>query len=451
MNTLEDDLRSMYSHRADAMQTPVVAADSLRRAPLGEPRSGARLIALSAAALLVIAGGAALVVRQSADVSPADEPADASPIPEATVSVPTMSDVTAPRFVPSVPDGWVLLDVTASESPGDWGDRSAIYTRADPAARLELHHNPDNLAETANTNAFALGDRYGSWNRVSTGDHVGVSFDIVIDGEYVMVQGVNVDADSATVESLAQAITLSADGVPVLDPSTGFTLEAAGVGASSSQSLGYRYGRADEPGALWGVYAEAAPDLLDASLRTGAVFSDPVDVNGQRYWTSPGGTVSWTTGHTRYQLDAADPLDLIGLAQSLRPSTDTEIRQLAATIGAEAQLTASSTIELGTELTLELRTQGDLRFVCLDDTHSRACRFDSGENANDGHSSGYPTSLLLGDNWYIISTDTQNAPPSTAATTTSNGKRISLIATDTNAVRVTTGTDSWADLDRPIF
>jgi len=448
MNTLEDDLRSMYSQHASAMRTPTVTADSLGHAPVGDRRFGARLVALSAAALLVVAGGAALVVRQSADVSPADEPSGAIPVPEVTVSAPVVSGVPAPRFVPSVPDGWVLLDVTAGVGPGDWGERSATYTGGEPAARLELHHNPNSSLDAANTNPFALADRYGSWSQVSSRDRVGVLFDVIIGGKYVVVQGVNVDANATTVEALAQAITLSADGVPVLDPSTGFTLEAAGVGASTSQSLGYRYGRTDDPDALIGVYAEAAPDLLDAALQAGVVFSDPVDINGQRYWTSPDGTsVSWTTGNTRYNLDTVAPLDLIGLAQSLRPSNDTEIRQLAASIGTDAQLEAASTIEVGAELTLETRMQGALRFVCLDNTNDRACRFDS---ADGDQTPEHPTSILLGDDWYVISTDTQAAPLSSAATTTFDGKRVSLVTAGLDQVRVNTGPNSWTDLQRPI-
>lgn len=442
MKNLEDDLRAMYRTQASAMQTPDVELGSVRQSPTGRARTGARVVALSAAAVLALAAGAALLMRQTTRVPLTDDS-------RVTESKPAASDVQAPRFVPTVPDGWVLLDVSAGEGHGDWGDASSVYTRLEPAARLELHHSPGAPIEAANTNLFTVGDRHGSWDRVNTIGHVGVSFDVVVGGQYVMVQGVDVDADTATVTSLAQAITVSTDGVPVLDASAGFTLEAAGVGATTSQYLGYLYGRADDPDARISMYAESAPGLLDAALLAGGVFDDPVDIDGQRYWASPGGTsVTWSAGTTRYSVNSAAKIDLIGLARTLRPADDAEIRQLAASIGSESQLSESTTVRLNRNVTLELRTQGALRFVCLD-TVKRVCRHDNTDRSQPGVQQ--PISILLGDDWYIIEADPRPAPPATAITTTSNGWRISLLTADTGAVRIILGPNSWTDLERPIL
>jgi hypothetical protein len=347
-------------------RSPLRPAQQARRSPR---RAMWPALALAAAACIAVVA----VVAERSDPGERQDLVPAATEPDRTN--PGIAAEPPALVLPHLPDGWVLLDAYESSGPGDFGDNVAIYTRDDPAAKIELHYQPVAAAKTANQTPFTLSDGFGSWNPVSSMSRSGVGFDIVRGSTYVSGQGWGIDATPEAVTALAEQISVDPGGLPVLDPGSGFELRGAAHGATSSVNRALRYGRPDDPDSMLTFTASRADGQLDAELSAGA-FADPVDFDGRVLWAEPqGNQITWTVGADRFSVYGRPGFDVVAVAESVQPVSSEAMEAEVGRIGADAAVVDTSRIQLnGRTLTFDRRDQGGQTFVCLTENDATACR-----------------------------------------------------------------------------
>lgn len=449
MTTLDDQIRDLLRDGLADAPEPLTSAEIQDRwniSPISRTsESSARrrwpVAILAAAACLVLA-----VIATSRRHDP-DERQAAAPTASTQVGV----ALSPPAFVlPEMPAGWVLVDAHESEGHGDWGDRVAIYTRVDPPARLEVHHVPGSGTTLSNERRFTFTGGEGSWNPVASLTESGVSLDLVRDGEYISAQGWDVEASEASVRAIAESLSVGADGVPVMDPGSGFELHAAGRGATVSTDRGLRYARPDDPEVWLSFNASSGPGLLDADLSLGA-FAEPVERAGRTFWADPGGhQVAWSDGDDRYTLyGRPGDTDLVAVAASARVVSSETFHDTIEAIGTDAEVVDRVEFRLAErDLVIEDRAVGTSALVCLVAGETRVCRSigPPGTTLSDA-----TVSLVLDGHWYVLQ-GSANAPDPTPAIATVDVTiwRVSAVADDVDAVRIERSTTEWFDLSRPL-
>lgn len=350
-------------------------------------------------------------------------------------------------LLPTLADGWVPSRVEFEPEPWfDEGYAAAIYSRESPAARLQLTAYPRTGSALSFPNRFELADgRKGSWDFGCAGGS-GMCFDLRSAGQYVhgAVSGAGIDgAHVAALEELAGFVSTDANGVPVIDPSSGFVVEHSGEVAQGGDRLSIDFVSGGGDGIVLGLTIEVGGQPVEAALRAGA-WADEREVDGVEYWLAhQGSMVIWWHGGALYKMfGAPTDADVFELATTAQSATWIDIAELAGQIGSTALLAEATEIGVaGRTLDFEERRIGDHVYACLDDGSEPVCRAVWQDGA---------ASIVLDGHWYLVQYDRSStpAPILEMVVTGRNRWRVSAIADDMTTVRI--GVDPFI-ITRPRF
>ena len=338
-------------------------------------------------------------------------------------------------LLPMVADEWVPSRVEFEPEPRfDEGYAAAIYRRESPAARLQLTAYPRTGSALSFPNRFELADgRKGSWDFGCAGGS-GMCFDLRSAGQYVhgAVSGAGIDgADVAALEELAGFVSTDANGVPVIDPSSGFVVEHSGEVAQGGDRLRIDFVSGGGDGIVLGLTIEVGGQPVEAALRAGA-WADEREVDGVEYWVArqESMVIWWHDGALYKMFGVPTHADVFELATSARPATWNDIAELAGRIGSTALPAESTEVGVaGRTLEFEERRIGDHVYACLADGSEPVCRAVWQDSA---------ASILLNGHWYLVQYDRSSSPAPILemVVTGRNRWRVSAIADDMTTVRI---------------
>lgn len=292
MNSVDDDIRSLLGDALAGASNPLAAADIVERstevrlnpvALVRPARSRVWMVATLSAAVLLLA---VMLVGRATQLATSEA-----------------ADPTRPMryFLPTwLPEGYVLLDAEEVIGPDGGSPARAIYSRTDPPARLEISAYPVPAGYEylpVNNTPLHVDGGYGSWSWIGSGsvDQRGVALDVLRGDMSFEMQAIGIPSGSVELSELAGQISIGSEGVPIVDPSSGFVEEASSVAESPAlaRSYGLTYGLPGTAGQRLYIVVRRLPTIVDPGLAHG-IYSTKQSIDGRDVWVPAGGhSITW--------------------------------------------------------------------------------------------------------------------------------------------------------------